>query len=612
MSNPKVIIAIDFGTSNTGFGYSFPDPQQPDVIPNSLKIYGNERWGDLKTNTAILFSVKDHELSKPIAFGKTAINKYLNISLRELKNYELFRYFKMNLYDNQSNVTSEGGKTYKLRVVIQGVLIWMKIQSIKFVNKEIQKGIYQEHFPNEHLGKIGVEDVQWVLTIPAIWSERAKFQMRKVAYQAKLIKELNSERLLFALEPEAAAIHNYYGLQISERFTEPKCLIVDAGGGTVDITALKISKDLEMENQLEVLIAPKGGDFGANYVDREFQKFLVAFFAHDESFMLNDKLGYQSMLVEWEQIKKNVTLEFRGQAFLKHRYSIPPKLIPKNTCLEKLIANYNKKSEYKIQICGEKNIFITREHLFSFFEHSIKKLISHLHYLFKNYGQLKDCNRIVMVGGYSKSGALVGSIQEAFKDHNKVVTAAKDPGRHVIMGAVRYGFQPNIIRWRRLNCTYGLKVSQIFNKKSHKKISDRKRKPQNSNFFLIDNIFKPFVYKNERIEHSDKFNKTCAVLIERQSKLRIDIFKTQSDLIKNKTYFLDQMELNFKRVGKVSVKYPQKNKKRAKKYTKLKKNNVFKINLTIEFGRSEFTILIIDYKTQKILENARLQLFGHI
>ncbi|KAJ3426240.1 alpha kinase/elongation factor 2 kinase [Anaeramoeba flamelloides] len=518
----------------------------------------------------------------------------------------------MNLYDNQSNVTSEGGKTYKLRVVIQGVLIWMKIQSIKFVNKEIQKGIYQEHFPNEPLGKIGVEDVQWVLTIPAIWSESAKFQMRKVAYQAKLIKELNSERLLFALEPEAAAIHNYYGLQISERFTEPKCLIVDAGGGTVDITALKISKDLEMENQLEVLIAPKGGDFGANYVDREFQKFLVAFFAHDESFMLNDKLGYQSMLVEWEQIKKNVTLEFRGQAFLKHRYSIPPKLIPKNTCLEKLIANYNKKSENKIQICGEKNIFITREHLFSFFEPSIKKLISHLQFLFKNYGQLKDCNRIVMVGGYSKSRALVGSIQEAFKDHNKVVTAAKDPGRHVIMGAVRYGFQPNIIRWRRLNCTYGLKVSQIFNKKSHKKISDRKRKPQNSNFFLIDNIFKPFVYKNERIEHSDKFNKTCAVLIERQSKLRIDIFKTQSDLIKNKTYFLDQMELNFKRVGKVSVKYPQKNKKRAKKYTKLKKNNVFKINLTIEFGRSEFTILITDYKTQKILENARLQLFDHI
>ncbi|KAJ3431805.1 hsp70 family protein [Anaeramoeba flamelloides] len=847
MDQIKVIVTIDFGTSNTGFGFSFVDPNNPDKTPDPLKIYGNEKWDDYKTNTAILFQRKNQKLHKPIAFGQTAIRKYLNGGNLKKQEHELFRYFKMNLYDNEKYVKSESGKLFNLYTVIQGVLIWMKSQSIKYINQQLaifhrqlkeeekkkkkkkkkpqkrnrrkkrnkrkkkkkkksvssrstsspsssssssyvsnsgsesssnsssysssssssvssdnsnlnfssslshfsqssiedldfdqdsdsvsvsnnknnqekktnqnktktttntdsntennnntntntntttknekntntitntkneentdtknntttninsntdtnnntntdtntntnidqkneEKSNTNTNTKNEEnkntktktntntrksnkkllldkqfikkLKKITINNIKWVLTIPAIWSERSKYQMRKAAYQAKLIKTLNSDQLLFALEPEAAAIHNYYGLKKSERFNEPKCLIVDAGGGTIDITALKISTDLNMENQLEVLIAPKGGDFGANYVDREFQKFLVEFFLNDENFLINDKHGYQSMLVEWEEIKKNVTLEFRGDIHRKQRINVAPKLIPNKSNLKKLIEIYNQKSKYKIEICGKSNINITRDHLFSFFEPSINQITKHLNFLFENYDQLKDCKHIIMVGGYSKSMALVNSIKSKFEKIGKTVTTSKNPGRHVIMGAVRYGFQPNIIRWRRLNFTYGLKISQVFKSEVHDE--ERKRKPKNSKAFIVDNVFKPFVFRNVRIEHTDKFLQNFTVLIEKHTQLAIEIFKTQSDLIQNKIYYLDQVKYNFKRVGKVVVKFPKmkhkkiKRKKKNKK-RKNKKKDLFKIILEIEFGRSEFTILVKEQKTLKIMESARIQ-----
>ncbi|KAL1268863.1 hypothetical protein QQF64_034226 [Cirrhinus molitorella] len=49
-------------------------------------------------------------------------------------------------------------------------------------------------------------DVTWVLTVPAIWPAAAKQFMREAAVEAGLVTDSTPERLIFALEPEAASV----------------------------------------------------------------------------------------------------------------------------------------------------------------------------------------------------------------------------------------------------------------------------------------------------------------------------------------------------------------------------------------------------------------------
>ncbi len=55
--------------------------------------------------------------------------------------------------------------------------------------------------------KVSEQDVRWVITVPAIWREKAKQFMREAAYEAGIGSEQNPDQLMLALEPEAASIY---------------------------------------------------------------------------------------------------------------------------------------------------------------------------------------------------------------------------------------------------------------------------------------------------------------------------------------------------------------------------------------------------------------------
>ncbi|CAB5380856.1 unnamed protein product [Rhizophagus irregularis] len=65
--------------------------------------------------------------------------------------------------------------------------------------------------------------------------------MRICAFDAELIKEKYSKNLQFTTEPEAAAIYcmsNLEGHDLTQAGTN--FMIVDCGGGTVDLTTRKL------------------------------------------------------------------------------------------------------------------------------------------------------------------------------------------------------------------------------------------------------------------------------------------------------------------------------------------------------------------------------------
>lgn len=91
----KIVAAIDFGTTFSGYAYSFADDGE--------RIYTNKNWGQTqgfllhKTPTCLLLG-PDGEFD---AFGFEAVSKYNDLSEEEADDYYYFDRFKMKLYDNK-------------------------------------------------------------------------------------------------------------------------------------------------------------------------------------------------------------------------------------------------------------------------------------------------------------------------------------------------------------------------------------------------------------------------------------------------------------------------------------------------------------------------------
>ena len=92
-----VVVAIDFGTSSSGFAFSFNHKD------GSEDIYMNRAWGreqgysTFKTPTCLLLN-QQREFNK---FGYEAAEKYAELEDAEDRSFYYFDHFKMMLYGSE-------------------------------------------------------------------------------------------------------------------------------------------------------------------------------------------------------------------------------------------------------------------------------------------------------------------------------------------------------------------------------------------------------------------------------------------------------------------------------------------------------------------------------
>ncbi|KAK0717343.1 hypothetical protein B0T26DRAFT_775631 [Lasiosphaeria miniovina] len=121
--------------------------------------------------------------------------------------------------------------------------------------------------------------VDYWLTVPATWSERAKLLTKAAALDASFGSKPN-DRLLLIPEPEAAA---HLALKSSMHHIEDLIdeksgvMVSDMGGGTVDITTYEVKRKTPTLKLREITIG-KGGKCGGTFVDRNLYKLLAARF----------------------------------------------------------------------------------------------------------------------------------------------------------------------------------------------------------------------------------------------------------------------------------------------------------------------------------------------
>jgi molecular chaperone DnaK (HSP70) len=141
---------------------------------------------------------------------------------------------------------------------------------------------FHKNICNEMQGALGARDFdkkkaqfRYCLTVPAMWTDRAKTIMREAAIQAGIIdREDHPDRLILIGEPESAALYSEKmkgGITIKSGET---LMICDAGGGTIDLTTFK--KTIEGESKsFQEITEGYGNSCGSAQLDLNLKNYIL-------------------------------------------------------------------------------------------------------------------------------------------------------------------------------------------------------------------------------------------------------------------------------------------------------------------------------------------------
>uniref|UniRef100_K1RKH3 Heat shock 70 kDa protein 12B n=1 Tax=Magallana gigas TaxID=29159 RepID=K1RKH3_MAGGI len=329
------------------------------------------------------------------------------------------------------------------------------------------------------------------------WYFFRRFKMSLYAIQAGI----DSSMLTIALEPEAAALY-VKDLPVEKRICENKSvdfetfapgskyIVVDVGGGTVDITAHEVLED----GHVEELIKATGGNWGGTKVDEEYMDFIKRLIGENTAKYIDENIPsvFFEACREFEMAKRTIKPNSDG----KFNVRIPSQIGETYSLVhcgrelksvKTVITKYEK--HMVISFTGDK-LRLKSKDAEDFFAESITKIANYLSELILQNGG-KDITTIILVGGYAESRMLIEGIKTKFS-HMRVIIPT-EAAWSILLGAVIFGHSPNLIKHRRSKYTYGICVNKKFKPSEH----DEKHKYEDNGDFRCWGLFSKLVEIDE-------------------------------------------------------------------------------------------------------------------
>ncbi|XP_052764771.1 heat shock 70 kDa protein 12A-like [Mya arenaria] len=452
---PLLVVGIDFGTTYSGWSYSFKNEFELDPTKVATKSWYGDQLVSLKAPTCVLIEPDGDTFS---AFGYDAETKYINlVEEEENEKWFFFRRFKMKLYNTDikrdMDIEDETGKKLNAKLVFTAAIRFLKEDILKVIEDCIK-------------GVLTPGEVSWVLTVPAIWDGGAKQFMREAAESAGI----SSDQLIIALEPEAAAIYcRFLAAEKSENAgslstfkTGSKVLVIDSGGGTVDIAVQEVAENGSMKN----IYKASGGDWGGTKVDEAFVQFLEDMLGKEsiDEFRRSNMEDYLYLIRDFEVKKRNIDPTKSDKPVVFRISAMLPKLVKKikGKKIPEVIMDSSFGTTVSVQ--GDK-LKVDMSVVMLLFKTQVDKIVQHVSNLIEQ-PTIGDIEAIVLVGGFSKCPLLQQAIKLKFDDHTSIVP--NDPDLAVLKGAVIFGHKPELINQRVSKYTYGVEVMRPFIDNVHK------------------------------------------------------------------------------------------------------------------------------------------------
>jgi hypothetical protein len=431
----RVVAAIDFGTYGSGFAWATVNRENDDLFDRKVKHYF--QWKDqrsvyAKNRSALLVGAGGDLL----AWGHEAIR------LRgsgDSPPGRLHTSFKMDLQADLGDGLAEHGQhsTTRSRDEAYGLIVLCIREVFKAACADILQGVYRE------------SDIRWCVTVPAIWDSYTTEMMYQAAVDAGLPDD--PDRLLLAREPAAAALYCVATGEDRLRQAGTPFMVVDAGGGTVDIASYLTGP----QGQLSVLASPQGSKVGSEYLNQRFmERALTRELGPDHMIWLRDnrRAELAALMDSFEQQKLSFEVDSRDGVRLELGGALYQAL------LQRWETDQRGPQPQPL-------LFFDRQVIADLFEEMLADVLRRVESQLEAMGAAtgdRGGELVLLVGGFAQSAYLRSRLAEHVRRLGAMLVVPPRPELAVLSGAVHFAYQPEAFLSWPSPFTYGVRRSAAF------------------------------------------------------------------------------------------------------------------------------------------------------
>ncbi|WP_158751615.1 Hsp70 family protein [Streptomyces bicolor] len=381
------------------------------------------------------------------------------------------------------------------------------------------------------------DDIRWCITVPAIWKDNEKRVMREAAEAAGMPP--GDERLLLVSEPEAAAVYcaltpgTLLGSERPEGALDveragSRFMVVDCGGGTVDITSYQIRSEGVGDSRLTEIGIADGGPLGSAYINQQFVDQVLA-----------DRFGAEKLkALKVSHSREIARLEDRWEEWKVGLHSeTAPDGTPSITTpcdievpgrLWEALPKSTRQRLTELAFGDPYHIVVTPEEVTAVHEVVVGPVLDTIErqrHLVIDGGPVKGVDQIVIVGGFARSSYLRDRIAQRFGAKVRVLMP-QDPAVAVLGGAVHFAYDPAVIWGRRSKYTYGFQTAMPFRDGVDPK---GKRFVDDDGDILCADRFNVVVIRGEHVRADEVVETSLSVMRRSVRTFDIGLFATFSD-----------------------------------------------------------------------------------
>ncbi|KAN0033496.1 hypothetical protein ACTA71_007183 [Dictyostelium dimigraforme] len=528
MNNKGVVIAIDFGVSCSGFAFVLSHD-------SSETIFVQEKWGGGCTSSKTLTQIVLNEKKKKVAFGYDA-RDYFSKYDEGTEKHSLYSFYKMRLFDPKTRGQPIKSDCKKFSATIHELIT----ETLRFLKDSAMEKINGMSSTKVHQG-----DIQWVITIPAIWDDSSKQVMRTCANDAGLCSKDDKLSLMFSFEPEAGALDcifessNGYSVLVGQKF-----MVIDNGGGTSDIIAYE-----QLDGgKLKTISRPFGGDFGSNRVNKNFRLFLKELLGKEVFKKRKNSPHFQDIFDKFELLKKTYTNDLNIFCLA---VSTMASFHQNGEWFEKKVQEYNSKNKSTLRYSPKRErLIFPRELFFSFFQPLFNKITDSIKMEMESNEEIKKLDYIFLIGGFNENIDLQEHIKSELEFTGAKFIIPKKAGSCVVKGAVRFGLNPSRISSRKQSRSYSTEIMEVV---TPSKPHTGKQLIKIGDIHYCQNVCDTFVHANQMVGCDEEFTRSYVPTLPDQKSIEIAIFSSHMPIMSYTTdpgvQFIGELLVNIPNVG---------------------------------------------------------------
>ncbi|CEP12097.1 hypothetical protein [Parasitella parasitica] len=423
--------------------------------------------------------------------------------------------------------------------------------------------VYEQLQNTKLLQDFRQEQYRYCLTVPAIWSDESKALMREASIKAGIIKHDDPiGRLELISEPEAAAAYCEYKYKSWNLSDGNIFMIVDAGGGTVDLITYLIEDDTPPRSLKEVTRG-HGGMCGSAFIDQNMRKLLLSKLTGDMPTCV-----FEMMMDNFIQFVKPNYLGDEEYYLL----DVPAGALPYIPA--QLLKD------------GDSMVFPLHELRDKVFDPVLRLVVELVEQQINQAGALVDA--IFLVGGFGCSSYLYDILKINFSHQVGEIAMPPSGELAIARGAAAYIKRPNLVTSKVLRRTYGVQSRLPF---------EEGLDPEDSAFITKDGIkrcstrFDVIAKKGQRVSINQKIKRSY--WIEYPKHTEADLYVTDQDIVPRQITDSSVMKL-----AEIPIKMPL--------LAHVKPGTRLDVTIEFSFGSTEIKMLIClaDTVSEHVLDSA--------